>query len=409
MTGSAFATVAAEGRPLRMLVVGAGSMGRAWLRALTAASDVVLAGIVDLDPLAARAAAVEAGVPDLPTGADLASVAAATEADAVIDVTVPAAHLPVTLQALDLGLPVLGEKPVAATLAEALRLVAATELSGRLFMVSQSRRYNRQLAHFRRLAGRLGALGILTTEFFRGPHFGGFRDAMAHPLLLDMAIHPFDSARYLLDAEPVSVYCQEYNPAWSWYAGDAATTAIFEFTGGIRYVYTGSWCSTGMETSWNGSWRLSGEHGTARWSGDDPAELEATGGPAAGGPAAGVPDAEVPEPDADPELPPELRMPSPGEGIDGSLAEFTHALRTGTVPMGEVHENVLSLAMVEAAVLSATADRRVLLDDVLETAHREAVTTAGEAVGARLRSWSSVRAALTPLRKETPGNVCDTD
>ncbi len=118
---------------------------------------------------------------------------------------------------------------------------------------------------------------------------------------------------------------------------------------------------------------------------------------------------DVPETDPTPELPEELREPRRGEGIDGSLSEFAHALRTGTVPMGEVHANVMSLAMVEAAVLSATADRRVLLDDVLEAAHREAVATAGEAVGARLRRWSSVRDALTPLRRKTAGDACATD
>lgn len=79
--------------------------------------------------------------------------------------------------------------------------------------------------------------GILTADFFIGAHFGGFRDAMPSPLLLDMAIHTFDAARYLSGADPLAVYCDEFNPAWSWYAGNACATAIFEMTGGLRYVY----------------------------------------------------------------------------------------------------------------------------------------------------------------------------
>jgi predicted dehydrogenase len=369
---SPFRTLPATGDPLRVIVVGAGGMGRAWLEAVGRSDDVALAGVVDLDVDAARAAADAAGPPGTPAGPDLAALAAATGADAVIDVTSPAAHLPVTLRALGLGLPVLGEKPAAASVTEALRLAAAAEAAGLLFMVSQSRRYNRHLYRFREQAGTLGALGILTTEFFLAPHFGGFREAMAHPLLLDMAIHAFDTARFLLGAEPVSVYCQEYNPPWSWYAGDAATTALFEMTGGTRYIYTGSWCSPGLTTSWNGAWRLSGELGTAVWDGDAPPRAgaeRATESPA------GPPDAP--------------------EGIDGALAAFVHALRTGTVPRGEIHENVMSLAMVDAAVRSAETDRRVRVDEILDAAHHEALAAAGDAPEREvLASWDSPRRAL---------------
>ncbi|RKN12594.1 Gfo/Idh/MocA family protein [Streptomyces radicis] len=358
MTAPAFRTVPGDGGPLRVAVVGAGAMGRAWLAAVAASPDVELACVVDVDPSVARAAADAAGATGVPTGADLTALAAATDPDAVVDVTVPEAHLPVTLTAFELGLPVLGEKPAAATLPEALCLAAAAELSGLLFMVSQSRRYNAELTRFRDETRRLGRLGILTTEFFRAPRFGGFREAMPHPLLLDMAIHPFDTARWLLDAEPVSVYCQEFNPSWSWYAGDAATTALFEMTGGARYVYTGSWCSPGLETSWNGAWRASGERGSAVWDGDHAPAAEVEG------------EAEA---EGAPPAPPAARV---AEGIDGALAAFVHALRTGTVPRGEIHENVMSLAMVASAVLSARTDRRVLLADVLATARAEAAELA---------------------------------
>ena len=51
---------------------------------------------------------------------------------------------------------------------------------------------------------------------------------MAYPLLIDMAIHQFDLARDLIGSEPEAVYCESFNPAWSWYAGDAAAR------GGLR-------------------------------------------------------------------------------------------------------------------------------------------------------------------------------
>ena len=73
-----------------------------------------------------------------------------------------------------------------------------------------------------------------------------------------MAIHQFDLARDLIGGEPVAVYCESYNPGWSWYAGDAAAEVTFEFADGSRFSFSGSWCSPGLETSWNGAWRVSG-------------------------------------------------------------------------------------------------------------------------------------------------------
>ena len=151
------------------------------------------------------------------------------------------------------------EKPLAESVSAGLSMIAAAELSGQLLMVSQSRRYWRNLDAFRRRSPSSAGSASSTAAFFKAPHFGGFREEMAYPLLIDMAIHQFDLARDLIGNEPVAVYCESYNPGWSWYAGDAAAEAVFEFAGGIRFGFTGSWCSPGMETSWNGAWRVSGE------------------------------------------------------------------------------------------------------------------------------------------------------
>ena len=121
----------------------------------------------------------------------------------MVDVTIPEAHHDVTIQALGLGIPVLGEKPMAASMAQAREMVAASEKAGKLYMVSQSRRYDGRIHAYRKLiAENLGALGILNSDFYIGAHFGGFRDEMDSPLILDMAIHTFDAARYLCDSDP---------------------------------------------------------------------------------------------------------------------------------------------------------------------------------------------------------------
>jgi predicted dehydrogenase len=360
-------------RPLRIVTAGAGAMGKRWIRNVLANGDVELVGVADAIPEVAEAAVVELGADGVRTSADAVDLALELGADALVNVTIPAAHHPVTSRALREGIPVLGEKPAAATVAEALRLVAVAEATGELFVVSQSRRYNEHVFALRHAATVLGDVGYAGVSFFRAPHFGGFREEMAHPLLLDMAIHPFDSIRYVLGSEPVSVTFDEFNPTWSWYDGDAAVAATFVMDDGARFAYTASWAAPGLETSWNGEWRLSGARGSAAWDGETRPRVELVGAAASDDPAP---------------LP-------PADSIAGSLADFVSALRTGVPPLGEVHENVMSLLMVEAAVRAAETDTRVRIDDVLAEAHAEAIAAeTDDATRAVLESWPSPREAL---------------
>jgi hypothetical protein len=82
---------------------------------------------------------------------------------------------------------------------------------------------------------------------------------------------------------------------------------------------------------------------------------------------------------------------------------FVRALRTGGQPSGEVHENVMSLAMVEAAVQSAATGRPERIDDVLDRAHTQALRNETHAdVRTALQGWPSVREALAD-----PGSGAD--
>ena len=343
-------------------------MGRGWLGAIAANPDVQLVGLIDLDLDLARRSAAAAGHRAVPVGTDLERLA--VDADAVINVTVPQAHAATTQQALFAGLPVLCEKPIAPDVATGLAMAAAAEASDRLLMISQSRRYFNAFSQLRSIVDDLGSVGTVNCEFFKAPHFGGFRDAMDHPLLIDMAIHTFDAVRALLGSNPVSVYCDAYNPSWSWYAGDAAADAIFTFADGVRFGYQGSWCAPGQETSWNGSWRVSAAEGTACWDGDREPMVERAD-------------------DQPVKIPPSPRAP---EQIAGSLAEFVDHLRRGTRPATAAASNVVSLAMVEAAVQSAAESRPVRIADVISSAYGEAL--AGDhdpRVHAVLESWDVLR------------------
>ncbi len=336
----------------RALIVGAGGMGRAWGRNLRDCPDVEVAGWMDIRPGVAAEAAEETKLSGLFTGEDLTQALEETKPDFVVDVTVPEAHRDVTVQSLKAGIPVLGEKPMADSMEHAREMVRASERAGKLYMVSQSRRYDARLHAYRQLIeSRIGPLGILNSDFYIGAHFGGFRDEMPSPLLLDMAIHTLDAARYLCGADPVAVYCEEFNPSWSWYRGDACATAIFEMTRGLRYTYRGSWCAEGLHTSWEAEWRAVGPHGTATWDGK-------------GAPVAALVAERAGFLSRTEEHTAEVAEGVPG-GIAGSLRDFLHALETGATPMGECHDNIKSLAMVFGAIESAKHGKRLNVEGSL--------------------------------------------
>lgn len=336
----------------RAVIVGAGNMGRTWGGNLRDHGEVEIAGWVDLRPELAENAAMEFTDGRASSGRDLERLLRDTQPDFVVDVSVPEAHHDVVLTALAAGIPVLGEKPMADTMAHARDMVLASERAGKLYMVSQNRRYHPQLSALRALIRQeIGPLGILNSDFYVGAHFGGFRDEMSSPLLLDMAIHTFDAARFLSGANPVAAYCEEFNPRWSWYAGAASATAIFEMTNGLRFTYRGSWCAEGQETSWDADWRAVGPRGEAVWDG--------THAPVARVAAerTGLIAQTISHPGkVDPDEP---------SGIAASLRDFLQALRTGSTPMGECHDNIQSLAMVFAAIQSAATGRRVAITEIL--------------------------------------------
>jgi predicted dehydrogenase len=340
------------GKTLTAVMVGCGGISRAWLNGIRHIPDLQMVGFVDLDEAAARSRAAEYGWHDAAIGSDLAVVLDQTHPDAVFDATIPEAHLPVTLEALRHGCHVLGEKPLADSLDHARQMIDAAREAGKLFAVIQNRRYTPNIRRLRTFieTGALGPLTTLNADFYLGAHFGGFRDHMEHVLLLDMAIHTFDAARFISGADPVSVYCKEWNPAGSWYDHDAAAVAVFEMTNGIVFTYRGSWCAEGLITSWGSDWRVVGQQGTVRWNGEQEFAAQAVAN--TGGFFSEWRDLALPAPT----LPPEASEHA------GVIRDFVAALQAGTVPETVGTDNIKSLAMVFGAIESAETGRPVQIN-----------------------------------------------
>ncbi|GGG55064.1 Gfo/Idh/MocA family protein [Paenibacillus radicis (ex Gao et al. 2016)] len=339
----------------RVVVVGCGGMANSWVEYAKKRPDTEIVALVDIKEEFAQAMADRQEL-SCPLFTDVEQAVQATNANLVFDVTIPASHYAVSSAAMKLGCDVFGEKPLAETMEQCNQLVALADSTGSRHAIMQNRRYDPGIRALRELieAGSIGKPGYIGADFFLAPHFGGFRDAMDSPLLLDMAIHTFDQARLIVGADPVSVYCQEFNPAGSWYAGNAAAICIFEMSDGSVFCYRGSWCAEGAPTTWEASWRITGEKGTAIWDG------------------ASAPHAEVIAPgdqtgkfmNSYEAISTELKT-YPNTFHHGCLDEMFLSLEEGRPAETNSRDNRLSMAMVLASLESAKQGRKISIADFI--------------------------------------------
>jgi predicted dehydrogenase len=338
-------------RALRAIVVGCGAMSATWLRAAAEIDGLKIIGLADLNRESAAQRAAEFGL-EAAVESDAVALVERVRPDLVFDIVVPEARRSIVLAALERGCHVLSEKPLADSLCHAKELVAAARAAGKIHAVIQNRRYIAGTRRARRFvaSGAIGSLTALHCDFFVGPHFGGFRAQMNHVLLIDMAIHTFDMARAIAGKTPVAVYCQEGNPANSWFAHGAAANAIFEFADGAVFTYRGSWCAEGLRTNWEAAWRLIGTRGTLTWDGGE--DFRAERPIESGGLIRDVEPIEIPPLD-------------PSEAIGahaGVIRDFVESVRAGREPETVSHENIKSLAMCFAAIESTQTGQRARLD-----------------------------------------------
>lgn len=337
---------------MNAVLVGCGAMSKAWLDAARQIDGLAIVGLVDLDAERAKARAREYGLDGVVIGTSLKAVLDQTRPDAVFDVVVPAARRDVAFAAFAHNCHLLTEKPLADTPENARAIVEAARRAGRVHAVVQNRRYVANVRRIRRFldSGAIGKPTSIHADFFVAPHFGGFREEMAHVLLLDMAIHTFDAARYMVGGEPAGVYCQEWEPANSWYRQGSSASAVFDLGGGKVFTYAGSWCADGFRTSWEGSWRIVAERGSLTWDGHDALKAEMV----------------MPGRDGIFDKTQAIAMPplDPTDRVGGHLGiirDFIHAIETGTEPETRGADNIKSLAMVFGAIESAETGRRVAI------------------------------------------------
>ena len=194
-----------RGEDIRVGMIGYGLAGSAFHAPLIATTPgMSLAAVVTSNPERARQA-VEAhpGVEVVDSAERLWERAA--QLDLVVVASPNRTHVPLGMAALEAGLAVVVDKPLAATSADARRLVEAARSRGLLLSVFQNRRWDGDFLTLRRLLaeGALGTVHRFESRFerWRPDPKPGWREhadpAEAGGVLFDLGSHLIDQALML--------------------------------------------------------------------------------------------------------------------------------------------------------------------------------------------------------------------
>jgi predicted dehydrogenase len=269
---------------IRIGLVGAGRMGSIHARLIAQrVPEARLAGIADVNLEAARRLATDVGEP--PVFGSIEDLLA-SRVDAVLVATSSGRHLEAIRTAAARGVDILCEKPLALTLAQTDEAIALADAAGVRLQVGFMRRWDDD---YRRAKERLasGALGrpilFKSLQFDPEPPPVAFADpAVSGGIMVDMGIHEFDLARWLMDDEVVEVHAYGSSVAHPALASvgdvDSAVVAL-RFAGGAtgtvemaRTTTYGEDVRTEVLATGGSVWigNLPVSHG--RWSGTSPAD-----------------------------------------------------------------------------------------------------------------------------------------
>jgi myo-inositol 2-dehydrogenase/D-chiro-inositol 1-dehydrogenase len=270
-------------------VVGAGRMGSIHARLIArSVPEARLAGIADVNLHAARHLADELG--GVPVYGSPDEMLLGPGIDAVLIAVSSNRHLEAIQAAAAAGRDILCEKPIALSMADTLAGIAAADEAHVRLQVGFMRRWDRDYARAKaRLAsGELGRPMLFKSlQFDAEPPPVAFADlAVSGGIMVDMGIHEFDLARWLMDDEVVEVHAYGSSVAHAALAtvGDVDSAVVnLRFAGGTtgtvelaRNTTYGEDVRTEVLATAGSVWigHLPTSHGA--WSGGRPAAAVAT-------------------------------------------------------------------------------------------------------------------------------------
>lgn len=242
-------------KTLKIGIIGCGGIANLHLNAYTQTEHCDVTWVYDVRESAAADLAHNAGARVAPSIAWMAENAGL---DAVSVCTPPGTHLDACLPLLEAGIPVLCEKPLAATIEQAEQLAQAVERRRAMFMVAYCHRFHPPIVKLKELIGT-GALGTpvfyLCTFSAKIDLTGNHRASQALSgggCLMDNGAHAIDLLRHLF-GEPTDIHALASNILQDMEVEDLAAAQIQVGKAVGQIINTYSAPSAVNRLEWTGS------------------------------------------------------------------------------------------------------------------------------------------------------------
>ncbi|MGI4894963.1 MAG: Gfo/Idh/MocA family protein, partial [Janthinobacterium lividum] len=198
---------------MRLGIAGVGRIGAFHATTLTGVESVDELLIADADPLRAGEVAARLGATAAGSVEALLTSGAAGRIDGLVVAAATSAHAELVAAAVQAGIPVLCEKPVAEDLPAARGLLAAANEAGATVVIGFQRRFDTGFLAARAAvaSGELGWLHTVRASTLDVAPPPAAYVAVSGGLFRDCAVHDIDSTRWVLGREVVSVYARGTN------------------------------------------------------------------------------------------------------------------------------------------------------------------------------------------------------
>jgi predicted dehydrogenase len=235
---------------IKIAVVGLGSRGQEWIREVRASPDFELAACVEVDQAVIQSVGPKLQIPAGQLFQNLEAALDQVAFQAVIVATPVDCHVNACEEALSRKLAVLVEKPFTLQLEEAIKLVSLAEAMNTPLLVAQNYRYMRSFRTARRLIqeGQLGHVGMVVMHYYRVPHeMSPSLARLPNSVLWGMAVHHLDVIRFILGREATSVVAESFTAPGGRLPRGASLHVLLSMAGETHISYTATYESSGHE------------------------------------------------------------------------------------------------------------------------------------------------------------------
>lgn len=235
---------------IKIAVVGLGARGQDWVREVRAAPGYELAACVDVDRNTLLRVGAGLQIPERDLFSDLKEALDQIECQAVIIATPVDCHVSACELSISRKLAVLVEKPFTLQLNEAVKLVSLAETNNTPLLVAQNYRYMRAFRTAQRLVaeGRLGKVGKVVMHYYRVPHeMAPSLARLPNSVLWGMAIHHLDVIRFILGQNATGVVADSFTAPAGPLPSGASLHLMISMADEARVSYTATYESSGHE------------------------------------------------------------------------------------------------------------------------------------------------------------------